>query len=152
MDLSKVNKTPHSQLPQGSIFLLVLMPIYGIFLQVYFSELFSHYSISGNAELFTNIYEHKGWFPFYGILALTLCLIDKYNLKKLDIEIHHGLLFALIFMPIYLYFRGVAINKNYNLGWFQSQYALLFWLVMSIMGMFLETWVFENYYPDIYSG
>ncbi len=88
------------------------------------------------------VYLSYWWLLPSCLLTSYLCFLDSRLLDKQSVKIRFSILFGFIFPPVYLFIRGSALNKKFNLGFLKSQLIffayILITIIYAIFGYFLE--------------
>jgi hypothetical protein len=118
---SEVDITPLNEINNGFAVFLICIPIIGaLFIDPLIYEMFGYDNI----------------FPIliaYAILNVITITQDEKQLSIANIKINNGLIWGAIFVPVYCYLRGSALNKKYNLGGVNSQWVFLCWIGSAII-------------------
>ena len=124
-----------NHLPNGYLVFLILIPILG---KLFFEPLiilFFHKIFSTNPESISD--KWVLWTLFYMSLNSLTCNMDSKELKKHNINIEKAVFWGAVFVPVYIYIRGSALNKIYNLGGLKSQWAFLTWIILFIISVII---------------
>ena len=65
------------------------------------------------------------WFVIMVFAGAVLCVIDWYNLYKIDYNVDSLIFWAIFLQPVYLYLRAKTVNSG--------QYLIWFWLVLFLV-------------------
>ncbi len=112
----KSKKVPLNKINNGYAVFLIFVPILGaLFLE----------------PLLINMFGADTLWPVliaYTIINVSTIYYDEQQLNKAKIKINNALIWGAIFVPVYCYLRGSAMNKIYNLGGIKSQWVFLSWI------------------------
>ena len=82
----------------------------------------------------------------YLILNAIAITQDEKQLIKANIKINNALIWGAIFVPVYCYLRGSAMNKRYNLGGMNSQWVFFCWIASFFISNFISPYNQLGYY------
>jgi|TARA_B100001964_G_C13748641_1_gene386434 hypothetical protein len=109
-------RTPLNQINNGYAVCLIFVPIIGA---LFFDP------------IIRSIFGVDTFYPvliFYMAANGTIAYYDEKQLNKAKVKINNALIWGAVFVPVYCYLRGSAINKIYNLGGLKSQWVFLCWI------------------------
>jgi hypothetical protein len=126
-------------IPHGYVVFIISFLIIGIFVQLIVANSIFETGKSGYA--FDEIYDSSKWIFLYTAVNSIFSILDFYNLKRLGIQVKYGLIAALSFTPVYLYFRGNKLNEIYKLGWVKSQSFFIGWIIIFAISIPIEQYL-----------
>ena len=137
-EITKVLK--YELIPHGFVVFIISFSIIGDFVKLIVTE--SIFETGKTGYAYDEIYNSSNWILLYSAVNLIFSILDFYNLKKLGIQVKYGLIAALLFSPVYLYFRGNKLNEIYELGWVKSQSFFIGWIIIFAISIPIEQYLF----------
>ena len=124
-------RTPLNQINNGYAVCLIFVPIIGVLLF---------------EPILMSVFGVDTYYPvliFYMAANVTTVYYDEKQLNKAKVKINNALIWGAVFVPVYCYLRGSAINKIYNLGGLKSQWVFLCWIGSLFISVIIDVIMFS---------
>ena len=131
----------YKTMSQGYMLAVILLPIYGIFIQIFIFDIFD-----GGKYLSEEIYQSTYWIFLYGFLNSLFCFLDAKKLERYGINMKYSQILGFILVPLYIYIRGTKVNKHYKFGWIKSQIFFIAWIGSILISIPLEEYLLNLFY------
>jgi hypothetical protein len=144
--LDSASSTSYQTVPHGYAVAAVLVPIISIVFSISISYYLSFVRGNFSIERFELIY--SGTFFTIGTVVLNsiFCIADQRALEKHGVKVKYGISMAILLVPVYLYFRGAAINKVYRIGWLKTQGSFIGWIISVFAATIVEQYMLDGLY------